>query len=178
MGRKIFVLVLLSAALFALVIPLARADTISSSGPIPAGASATLTCPDGQTFESGTAIFYRQEGAKKPLATVALTPDSNGISGFATAPKGTRWYTATYTCEPITTQTLTGVGQATGAPVTVDCPPETPYLVAVVEVLALDPAIGQWLSTSYVTTETGVIIGALDPSFAWRATVTCSSAPQ
>jgi hypothetical protein len=78
---------------------------------------------------------------------------------------------------PIVTQTLTGVGQATGAPVVVDCPPETPYLQAVVEVAALDPAIGQWLSTPYTATETGVIIAALPPSYVWRVTVTCSSAP-
>jgi hypothetical protein len=183
--RLITALVVLAASLLVVGLALpASAQQIPAtfSGPVTAGQVITVTCPQGHTLEvsggvpNAGATFYRNTNRKAVLSTPGPT-SVTATSASWLIPKGAKWADATVYCVPIVTQTLTGVGQATGAPVVVDCPPETPYLQAVVEVAALDPAIGQWLSTPYTATETGVIIAALPPSYVWRVTVTCSSAP-
>jgi hypothetical protein len=184
--RRLIATALAAGALMvATALPASAQQTpVSYDGPVTAGSTLTLTCPAGTQVQvtpegvNASLSFYRTPKRKSLVAGFVPPTSTTSTTASWLVPKGAKYAQGTLYCEPITTQTLTGVGQATGAPVTVNCPPETPYLVSVTEVLALDPAIGQWLSTPYTTTATGVIIAALPPSYAWRVTVTCSSAPQ
>ena len=186
MGRKLLTAVALAAALTTtLALPAAAQQVpVSFSGPVAAGQTITLECPEGHQVETtggapnAGAIYYRNSNRKAVLPAPSEPTSFTGTSVSWLVPKGAKYAEATVYCVPIVvTQPLTAVGQATGADVILDCPAETPWLHSVVEVAALDPQVGQWLSTPYTTTATGVIIAALPPSYVWRATVTCTSLP-
>lgn len=178
-------LVVLAASLLAvgLALPASAQQTPATfSGPVTAGQTITVTCPEGHQvqLEGGApnagVTFYRNTNRKAVLSTPGPT-SVTATSASWLVPKGAKYADATAYCVPIATQLVTLLGQATGNPVTVNCPAETPYLVSVQNVLQLDPTIGQLLSTPYTATATGVIVDALPPSFIWRVEMTCSSAP-
>jgi hypothetical protein len=78
-------------------------------------------------------------------------------------------------------QTYTFTGVAETAVVTVDCPPERPYLAWVYEVLGdadgdLSTSQGQSL-LGYETTPTGVRFG-IGIGWAYRVVLECSAVPQ
>jgi hypothetical protein len=162
----------------------AQQQSVNFSGAVTAGQTVTLECPSGymveQTSEGPNASlsFYRNANHKAAVAEFVPPTSTTTTTASWLVPKGAKFGEGSLNCVPIITQTVTLLGQATGADVVVDCPAETPYLVSVTEVLQLDPAIGQLLSTPYTATETGVIIAALPPSYIWRVTMTCSSQPQ
>jgi hypothetical protein len=135
-------------------------------------------CPAGERFVSGTADWYRREGAKLLTTTQAVADPNDPTSGVYVVPKGARFVSFTQECAPATqTVTLTGVLDP-GVIVTADCPPETPYLVSVAEVVAFVPGSGDPLSLSYEQTAIGVRFWLGLEGYSWRVTMTCSSFPQ
>jgi hypothetical protein len=179
-------LVVLAASLLAvgLALPASAQQTPATfSGPVTAGQTITVTCPEGHQvqLEGGApnagVTYYRNVNRKVVLPAPSAPTSFTATTASWTVPKGAKYADATAYCVPIATQLVTLLGQATGNPVTVNCPAETPYLVSVQNVLQLDPTIGQLLSTPYTATATGVIVDALPPSFIWRVEMTCSSAP-
>jgi hypothetical protein len=179
-------LVVLAASLLAvgLALPASAQQTPATfSGPVTAGQTITVTCPEGHQvqLEGGApnagVTFYRNTNRKAVLSTPGPT-SVTATSASWLVPKGAKYADATVYCVPIViSQPLTAVEQATGAPVVLDCPGVYPWLHTVIEVAALDPLVGQYLSTPYETTETGIIIGALPETYIWRATLVCTSLP-
>ena len=93
------------AFLAALAVP-ARAATVTFSGPVTAGSTLTVTCPEGERFVSGSATFYRSPKLSNVLGTrsrdsLVFDADGNAVGAVWNVPKGAKSATASIDCEAI-----------------------------------------------------------------------------
>jgi hypothetical protein len=182
----IFGAVLVSAALALVVIGPAGAqtnETVMFSGPVTAGETLTLTCPEGTHLAGpASATFFYSPNLRGVIVTAGpddliLDPTTGLWVGASwTVPIRARSAEAVIECMPSTTTvTASGVfGSTATQPVIVWCPVGYPIVVSA-EVVLLNPPSGGTQPIDYTVTPEGNAITFVGPEgYSWQATVTCT----
>jgi hypothetical protein len=171
---------------------------VSFSGPVVAGQTITLQCPEGHMLEvtadgpNASANFYRNE--KRRNAVGEFVPPSSTTTTTASwiAPKGARFADATAYCVPTTTTVSFSGFQVADEIQHADCPAEYPYVTSTFRFIGdadgdLSTTDDQFLVNSrfilrLVGNDPGVpnytgFEFRLEPGMAWYGEVVCSVFP-
>lgn len=149
-------------------------------------------CSAGERFVSGTADWFRREGAKLLTTTQAVADPNDPTSGVYVVPKGARFVSFTQECGPVT-QTVSFSGIQVGDEIQhADCPADYPYVTSTFTFTGdadgdLSTTDDQFLVNSrfalrLVGNDPGVpnytgFEFRLEPGMAWYGEVVCSVFP-
>jgi hypothetical protein len=151
----------------------AFAATYTESGAIGPNVTIAFACPgEGESLTGGAVTWYAK-GSGRVLSTVQLVPNGGGQAQPVTSPRRTASYTATLECEQVQTVDYNGRVEA-GQPVTVLCPPETPFLVSAGTVTLVEDH-GAYSNPTATSDANGITFAAPDTSGGfWSVSLTCS----
>jgi hypothetical protein len=195
MGRRIAI-ALLGASLLVIGLSLpasAQQVPVSFSGPVTAGQSLTLECPEGHQVDlvegsapNASANFYRNANRKSAVVMYAPPTSMTRTSVMWIVPKGAKSADAILYCIPNPTQVFFGGTITDTTPFSVTCPAGTPYFYGTNGAEAHNPETGERVNItySYVFDSAGNRIGiTIHPpeeriGWEWSADLFCTATAQ